>query len=93
MIADMLWLRALTPEQLAEHVAKLAKINSPEHIAAVKEAFASGAMRPSSLEEQVKRAEEEYGFKSCIAQMFRDQLAGQQRGRSARKIYLGRPME
>jgi hypothetical protein len=82
--ADMPWLRVLTPEQFAEHEAKLAKINSPEHIASVKEGFASGAMRPS---------EEEYGFNSRIAQMFRDQLAAQQRGRSAREIYLGRPME
>lgn len=89
----MPWLRDLTPEQLAEHEAKLAKINSPEHVAAVKEAFASGAMRPTPLEEHVRRAEEEYGFNSRIAQMLRDQFASQQRRKSARELYLGRPME
>ena len=89
----MPWLRDLTPEQLAEREAKLAKINSPEHVAAVKEAFASRAMRPTPLEEHVKRVEEKYGFDSRIAQMYRDQLAAQQRRQSAREIYLGRPME
>ena len=89
----MPWLSELTPEQLAEHNARVAEINSPEHIAAVKEGFASGEMRCSTLEEQVRKAEEEYGFNSRIAQMFRDQLAAQQRWRSARDTYLGRPME
>ena len=89
----MTWLRDLTREQLAEREAKLAKVNSPEHVAAVKEAFASGAMKPTPLEEHVRKAEEEYGYYSRIAQMFRDQLASQQRRKSAREIYLGRPME
>jgi hypothetical protein len=89
----MPWLSELTSEQLAEREAKLAKINSPQHVAAVKEAFASGAMRPTPLEEHVKRAEEEYGFNSRVAQMLRDQLASQQRRKSARELFLGRPME
>lgn len=42
----------------------------------------------STLAEQVKLAEEEYGFDSKIAQMLRNQLAAHQSGQSAKELYL-----
>ena len=42
----------------------------------------------STLAEQVKLAEQEYGFDSKIAQMLRNQLAAKQSGQSAKEIYL-----